>query len=106
MFDYLTGIYNITPTPFNADGTLDEPSLRRLTEFTRGTRVNGMTILGVLGEADHHVAPGELAAVAPAQHREVRRGAVGPRAARIGEVRDGEGGGHPKMVAQATARLG
>jgi len=52
MFDYLTGIYNITPTPFNGDGTLDVPSLRRLTEFTRGTRVNGMTILGVLGEAD------------------------------------------------------
>ena len=52
MFDYLTGIYNITPTPFKADGTLDEPSLRKLTEFTRGTGVNGMTILGVLGEAD------------------------------------------------------
>ena len=22
MFEYLTGIYNITPTPFKADGTL------------------------------------------------------------------------------------
>src|SRR5690349_10906145 len=52
MFEYLTGIYNITPTPFKADGSLDEPSLRKLTEFTRGTGVNGMTILGVLGEAD------------------------------------------------------
>ena len=52
MFEYLTGIYNITPTPFKPDGSLDEPSLRKLTEFTRGTRVNGMTILGVLGEAD------------------------------------------------------
>lgn len=52
MFEYLTGIYNITPTPFKADGSLDEPSLRALTEFTRGTGVNGMTILGVLGEAD------------------------------------------------------
>ena len=52
MFEYLTGIYNITPTPFKPDGSLDEPSLRQLTEFTRGTRVNGMTILGVLGEAD------------------------------------------------------
>lgn len=52
MFEYLTGIYNITPTPFQPDGTLDEPSLRRLTAFTRGTGVNGMTILGVLGEAD------------------------------------------------------
>ena len=52
MFDYLTGIYNITPTPFVPDGALDEASLRRLTEFTQATGVNGMTILGVLGEAD------------------------------------------------------
>ena len=52
MFEYLTGIYNITPTPFTPDGALDEASLRKLTEFTRGTGVNGMTILGVLGEAD------------------------------------------------------
>ena len=52
MFEFLTGIYNITPTPFKADGMLDEPSLRKLTEFTRKTGVNGMTILGVLGEAD------------------------------------------------------
>jgi len=52
MFEYLTGIYNITPTPFQPDGSLDESSLKRLTTFTRGTGVNGMTILGVLGEAD------------------------------------------------------
>ncbi len=52
MSDYLIGVYNITPTPFHPDGSLDEPSLRRLTEFTRDTGVNGMTILGVLGEAD------------------------------------------------------
>ena len=51
-FEYLTGVYNITPTPFHPDGTLDEASLRKLTAFTRGTGVNGMTILGVLGEAD------------------------------------------------------
>ena len=52
MIEYLTGIYNITPTPFQPDGAVDEPSLRKLTEFTRGTGVHGMTILGVLGEAD------------------------------------------------------
>ena len=52
MFEYLTGVYNITPTPFTPEGSIDEPSLRRLTEFTRGSGVNGMTILGVLGEAD------------------------------------------------------
>ncbi|MFN2445231.1 MAG: dihydrodipicolinate synthase family protein [Vicinamibacterales bacterium] len=49
---YLTGVYNITPTPFHPDGRLDEASLRRLTRFTRDKGVDGMTILGVLGEAD------------------------------------------------------
>ena len=52
MSDYLTGVYNITPTPFHPDGALDLPSLTRLTHFTRDAGVNGMTILGVLGEAD------------------------------------------------------
>jgi 4-hydroxy-tetrahydrodipicolinate synthase len=50
-FSYLQGVYNITPTPFELDGSLDEASLARLTEFTIKTGVNGMTILGVLGEA-------------------------------------------------------
>jgi 4-hydroxy-tetrahydrodipicolinate synthase len=50
-FSYLKGIYNITPTPFHPDGSLDEASLARLTDFTIKTGVNGMTILGVLGEA-------------------------------------------------------
>ena len=52
MSSALTGVFNITPTPFHPDGTLDEASLRRLTAFTRDKGVNGMTILGVLGEAD------------------------------------------------------
>jgi 4-hydroxy-tetrahydrodipicolinate synthase len=47
----LRGVWNIVPTPFLPDGTLDEPSLPRLVEFVRATGVNGMTILGVLGEA-------------------------------------------------------
>ncbi|MGE0039671.1 MAG: dihydrodipicolinate synthase family protein [Vicinamibacterales bacterium] len=57
MFDYLQGVYNITPTPFHPDGGLDEDSLRRLTAFTRDKGVNGMTILGVLGEADKLTEP-------------------------------------------------
>jgi 4-hydroxy-tetrahydrodipicolinate synthase len=50
-FEYLKGVYNITPTPFNPDGSLDEASLASLTNFTIDKGVNGMTILGVLGEA-------------------------------------------------------
>jgi 4-hydroxy-tetrahydrodipicolinate synthase len=52
MSTLLSGIYNITPTPFHDDGRLDHESLRRLTMFTRDKGVDGMTILGVLGEAD------------------------------------------------------
>ena len=52
MSDFLTGVFNITPTPFHPDGSLDLASLTRLTAFTRETGVQGMTILGVLGEAD------------------------------------------------------
>ena len=52
MTDFLTGVFNITPTPFADDGSLDIDSLKRLTLFTRDKGVHGMTILGVLGEAD------------------------------------------------------
>ncbi|MFN8484885.1 MAG: dihydrodipicolinate synthase family protein [Anaerolineae bacterium] len=50
-FPYLKGVYNITPTPFQPDGSLDLPSLARLTEATIAAGVDGMTILGVMGEA-------------------------------------------------------
>ncbi len=50
-FSYLRGVYNIVPTPFTTDGALDEPSLATLTEFIIERGVQGMTILGVLGEA-------------------------------------------------------
>ena len=49
--DRLTGVWNIVPTPFLADGALDADSLPILTRFVAGCGVNGMTILGVLGEA-------------------------------------------------------
>ena len=51
MISTLTGVYNITPTPFHDDGTIDHASLRRLTAFTRDKGVDGMTILGIMGEA-------------------------------------------------------
>ncbi|MFN8474192.1 MAG: dihydrodipicolinate synthase family protein [Anaerolineae bacterium] len=50
-FPRLKGVYNITPTPFKADGSLDLNSLARLTHFTIDAGVDGMTILGVMGEA-------------------------------------------------------
>lgn len=47
----LEGVWNIVPTPFTEDGALDTLSLATLTDFVIGRGVQGMTILGVLGEA-------------------------------------------------------
>lgn len=49
--ELLRGVWNIVPTPFTRDGDLDLPSVARLTDFVVGTEVDGLTILGVLGEA-------------------------------------------------------
>ena len=49
--DGLRGIYNILTTPFMPDGSLDERSLRRLTEAVIRMGVTGITVLGVAGEA-------------------------------------------------------
>ena len=49
--DRLEGVWNIVPTPFTDDGALDVGSLPGLTRFVAGYGVDGMTILGVLGEA-------------------------------------------------------
>jgi 4-hydroxy-tetrahydrodipicolinate synthase len=48
---FLSGIFNIVPTPFDASGALDEASLRRLVDFVVDTGVSGVTVLGFLGEA-------------------------------------------------------
>jgi 4-hydroxy-tetrahydrodipicolinate synthase len=48
--DQLVGVWNIVPTPFHPDETLDVESLRTLTDFVVASGVDGMTILGVLGE--------------------------------------------------------
>jgi 4-hydroxy-tetrahydrodipicolinate synthase len=47
----LRGTWNIVPTPFLPSGELDLASVPGLVAFVRGTGVDGMTILGVLGEA-------------------------------------------------------
>lgn len=47
----LSGVYNILSTPFNPDGSIDTDSLRRLTTATVNAGVDGITVLGVAGEA-------------------------------------------------------
>ncbi len=46
----LRGVWNILPTPFTDDGALDEVGVRSLVDFVVGTGVDGLTVLGVMGE--------------------------------------------------------
>ncbi|HET6265834.1 MAG TPA: dihydrodipicolinate synthase family protein, partial [Usitatibacter sp.] len=45
------GVYVIAPTPFHPDGRIDEASIDRMTDFFVAAGVDGMTVLGQLGEA-------------------------------------------------------
>jgi 4-hydroxy-tetrahydrodipicolinate synthase len=44
------GVYSVLPTPFSADGAVDEASLRRVVKMFLDAGVNGLTALGVTGE--------------------------------------------------------
>ena len=48
--DQLRGVWNIVPTPFRDDASLDEDGIRSLVDFVVRTGVDGMTVLGVMGE--------------------------------------------------------
>ncbi len=55
----IAGVIPIAPTPFHADGRVDDASLDRMTDFFLSAEVDGITILGQLGEApklDHQEA--------------------------------------------------
>ncbi|MCP2242652.1 dihydrodipicolinate synthase family protein [Lentzea aerocolonigenes] len=45
------GVYAVLPTPFHPDGRLDLDSLRRLVDFHAAVGVDGLTVLGQMGEA-------------------------------------------------------
>jgi 4-hydroxy-tetrahydrodipicolinate synthase len=47
----LSGVYNILTTPFTPDHAVDEVSLHRLVEANLAMGVDGITVLGVAGEA-------------------------------------------------------
>jgi len=46
-----SGVYTIMPTPFKDDGGLDLESLEHLTKFLVDLGVDGVVVLGVMGEA-------------------------------------------------------
>src|ERR1700744_4811856 len=45
------GTYAIAPTPFHDDGKIDFASIDRLTDFYAEVGCDGVTVLGILGEA-------------------------------------------------------
>lgn len=57
-----SGVFIIAATPFAEDGALDHDSLRRLVDFYIGHGVTGLTILGMMGEANK-MTPEERRAV-------------------------------------------
>ncbi|MCU1403904.1 MAG: araD [Glaciihabitans sp.] len=46
-----SGVFAIAPTPFNPDGSIDFESIDALVAFYKRAGVNGLTVLGQLGEA-------------------------------------------------------
>ncbi len=45
------GVYPILPTPFKDDGSVDLDSMKRLIEFQNEVGVNGVNIMGFMGES-------------------------------------------------------
>lgn len=45
------GTFAIAPTPFHDDGCIDENSIDRMTDFYAEAGCNGITVLGIMGEA-------------------------------------------------------
>ena len=58
----LAGIYPIVPTPFDTEGKIDVESIHRLSAFMAEKGVQGLAILGVMGEA-HKLTEAEQQAV-------------------------------------------
>ena len=46
------GVFIISTTPFSKDGSIDFDSIDSLVEFYIDKKVSGMTILGMMGEAN------------------------------------------------------
>ncbi|MDQ4079070.1 MAG: dihydrodipicolinate synthase family protein [Chloroflexota bacterium] len=63
----LAGIYPIVPTPFDNSGRIDGKSIHRLVSFMADRGVQGLAILGVMGEA-HKLSDAEQSEVIQTFH--------------------------------------
>jgi 4-hydroxy-tetrahydrodipicolinate synthase len=64
----LKGIYPIVPTPFLENGEVDYPSIERLVQFMAAKKVDGLAIMGALGEG-HKLTDRERGDVTAAYRR-------------------------------------
>jgi Dihydrodipicolinate synthetase family len=49
------GVYAIAPTPFHNDGRIDENSIDRMVDFYEQAGCDGITVVGIMGEAPNSV---------------------------------------------------
>jgi len=84
------GVYVIAVTPFADDGSIDEASIDRVTDFYFEQGADGLTILGMMGEAQKLTQAEALAVtrrtLARASGRPVVVGVSAPGLAAIGEL--------------------
>lgn len=59
-----TGVYVIAPTPFHDDGALDTASIDRMVDFYLSAGADGLTIMGMMGEAEKLATPEAEAVIA------------------------------------------
>lgn len=79
----MRGVYHVLTTPFDRDGELDRRSLRRLVAAARDAGVDGLTALGVTGEAH------KLNATEEAQVLEITREVAPDLSLVVGASRNG-----------------
>ena len=75
------GVFPIAPTPFLADGAIDDASVDRMIDHYVAAGADGFTILGIMGEApklDHGEAIG-LVARALCARQNCRSSSASPR---------------------------
>ena len=77
------GVYIICATPFFPDGRIDFASLDRLIDFYLEKGVNGLTVLGMMGEADKLTPEERRRGVRPGDEAHRRAHSGGGRGCRM-----------------------
>jgi 4-hydroxy-tetrahydrodipicolinate synthase len=71
--DAFWGVHPIVPTPFLEDGSIDLDSVRRLVDFMVSTNVQGIAVLGFMGESHKLMGPERRAVLTAAVEQSAGR---------------------------------